>query len=205
MARIYPAHFVRLLALLLAASPLAACDYGGSPSGSPTLAAADPPPSNDPITASLAWGTASGPVVGYRVYESRDGGAFQATNDVGLPTSMVTGIPGETIQVQVAALDAMGNEGPLSDPSALLAFNPNGVGPAPPAAASAGGMTQTASVASAFVAPASGLGASPATATDSDAPPANAEPEALASAPEGEDAAGAHLDMSGSGASDLLW
>ena len=200
MARIYPARFVRLLALLLAASLLAACEYSGSPSGSPTLAAADPPPSNDPITASLTWGTASGPVAGYRVYESRDGGAFQATTDVGLPTTSVTGLPGETIQVQVAALDAMGNEGPMSDPSPVLSFTVNGVGSSSPASTP----IEAASATSKFVDPASAPAAAAATATASDAPPANAE-SAVASATDGEGAASTRLDISGSGTSDLLW
>lgn len=202
MARKHLATPLRLLALLVAALLLAACDYGGSPSGSGTLAASDggstTPP--DPVMARLAWSGASGPVDGYRVFEARDGNSFQQGQDVPAASVDVTGTPGETLQIMVAAIDDQGNEGPMSPPSATLVFTGQGVELAPVSASMQGGAIAGGEAAvQRTVASAS--------ATDT-ASPANAESADGASgddagAPASETAKA--LDMDGSGTSDLLW
>jgi hypothetical protein len=74
--------------------------------------------------ADFDWQQASGPVTGYAVYVSRDGSGFSGTPEryVSRTTSRVTGSYGESIVVRVAALDAAGSAGPLSEPADEVRF-----------------------------------------------------------------------------------
>lgn len=209
MARLRISTTIRVLALVLAMSGLAACNYGGSPSGSAVSADSGngtPPP--QPVSAQLAWNAATGPVAGYRVYESRNGGSFGGVQNVSQAAVTVEGMPGDTLQIQVAALDAAGNQGPMSQPSPLLAFENGQVVLAPPsanalAAAPAGGSAQLSS-GMAQIAGGTAQVASAGAAAPDGASPANAD-DAVGSSPASDDLAAARLDMSGDGATDLLW
>lgn len=88
-----------------------------------------PPPSSDSggtggsggaVTASIAWAAASGPVAGYRVYVDRNGGGFTLEQSVKGTSADVSGQAGDSLQIEVAATDASGNEGPLSAPSKVI-------------------------------------------------------------------------------------
>jgi len=78
------------------------------------------------MTATVAWTAASGPVTGYRVAVSRNGGAYQAESDVSGTSTTLYADPGDTLRVRVAALDADGNRGPYSDPSDPIVFATDG-------------------------------------------------------------------------------
>lgn len=190
-------HFLtahRILVMLLLAVPLAACDYGGSPSGSVSagdIAPGDPAP--EPVLALLGWGEATGPVDGYHVYESRDGGSYNFTETVPDPSTTVSGLPGETLQVTVRAVDSQGNTGPLSTPSEVLVFGPSQVAVASPALTGAGEAPAEETT--------SALGAMLATAPVVEDFPASGDDTTV---PVTENRA-ARLDMNGDAATDLLW
>ena len=182
-------------ALLLIAVALAACDYGGSPSGSVSAAnVQDPNPAL--VEAALTWEEPStGEPTGYHVWKSRNGGEFQPAPDVPGNEVSISGLPGETLQVQVAAFDALGNTGPRSEPSEMLVFEDNYVSVAPPSAQALASAAPEAGIVSALAAPLPSD-----VATDG--------PAAIDDDPAGEDdgaLAKVRLDMSGDGITDLLW
>lgn len=80
--------------------------------------------------AHFTWTPASGPVVGYRVYVARNGGAETLESVVAGTGQTVGGQYGDTVVVRVAATDADGNEGPLSPASEAVHFVANA--PPPP-------------------------------------------------------------------------
>jgi hypothetical protein len=132
------------LLLLTFAIALAACSSGSqsdgvdaspgvvSGTGATTPGGDDttPPPPPDgntgPMTATLAWADASGPVAGYRVEVSRNGAAFRVESDVSRPSVVVSASGGDTLVVRVAAFDAVGNLGPFSPPSNPIHFDTDG-------------------------------------------------------------------------------
>ncbi len=79
----------------------------------------------------LQWGAASGPVAGYALYLSRDGGTFQEVQRVSSTSAQVSGTIGETVRVRVAAHDAQGRTGPQSPSSDAIRFI-DGTNPPPP-------------------------------------------------------------------------
>jgi len=169
-----------------AALVLAACSGGGG--GSSTLAA-DAPASQ--MSQTLAWEPASGPVAGYRVWVQRDGGTFEVETEVTPPQVTLTGEPGQTARIIVAAFDAHGNTGVLSPPSVLFTFPDPGASQA--AAASPASAAPAASTTRSFAAAAS--------TADSDAAPAGSEATAPVVAPQDKRS----WDASGDGVADLLW
>jgi len=70
----------------------------------------------------LSWSAASGPVSGYAVQVSRAGGAYREEARVASASVRVTGSVGETLQVRVAAYDALDQSGPLSPLSDPIRF-----------------------------------------------------------------------------------
>lgn len=96
-----------------------------------------PPPDDGPVqvegpNALIQWSAAPGPVAGYRVLVSRNGGGFQVEIVTTGPSANVKGEPGDLVRVRVAAFDAFGNAGPFSpasDPFKFVAAAP----PPPPA------------------------------------------------------------------------
>ena len=183
--------------MLLLAAPLAACEYGGSSSGSVSAADVAPgDPEPEPVLALLSWGAASGPVVGYRVYESRDGGDFTYTETVPEASATVAGAPGETLQVSVRAVDQFENKGPMSQPSEVLVFGEAFASAATPALTGADvapgdGGTDIPSALGATLAQAPVVEDFPANGDDSATP--DPAPQTV------------RLDMSGDASSDLLW
>lgn len=82
-------------------------------------------------SATFSWSPATGPVTGYSVYVSRNGGPEERQGSVIDRTDeTVYGAYGDSVVVRVAATDATGNEGPLSLPSETVRF----VAPPPPPA-----------------------------------------------------------------------
>ncbi len=75
-------------------------------------------------SAILAWTDASGPVSGYAVYESRNGGGFSSTPTklVSGPSARIQGTNGDVVFVRVAAVDSSGRVGPLSPTSESVRF-----------------------------------------------------------------------------------
>lgn len=189
------------LLLLLGIAGLAACSYDGGAAGGGSGATANVAP----LSADLSWTAADGPVTGYRVFESRDGGPFVASADVPGPSVSVTGDAGETLRIQVAGFDAMGNLGPVSEPSDLLRFEAGGIsvvtsGAASAALGSAGSSASTSGSAASLGSP------SDATRQVSQDPSADPAKSAESAPSEGDQAlASVRLDVDGDGASDLLW
>jgi hypothetical protein len=70
------------------------------------------------------WGEASGPVAGYSVQVSRNGGPLveEVTSIASAPFAMISGSPGEVIILAVAAFDINRNMGPISSLSAPILF-----------------------------------------------------------------------------------
>lgn len=82
--------------------------------------------------ATFAWGPASGPVDGYEVFVSRNGGAMSGPEQVVSGTSAtVSSVIGDSIVVQVRAVDSTGRTGPMSAPSEDVVFV-QGSEPPPP-------------------------------------------------------------------------
>jgi hypothetical protein len=87
------------------------------------------PPTNpgDPIpvlgtSATLNWSPASGPVFGYQVETSRNGGSFGEGSLIAGPSVTLTGAAGDVVRVRVAAFDSERNLGPMSAPSDPFVF-----------------------------------------------------------------------------------
>lgn len=72
--------------------------------------------------ATLRWDPASGPVSGYYVIVSRNGGESSVESFSSDTEEIVAGAYGDTLVVQVAAFDPSGIAGPLSPPSTPLRF-----------------------------------------------------------------------------------
>jgi hypothetical protein len=191
-----------LLLLLLGSAGLAACSYDGGPGGgsSATTTVA-------PLSADLAWVAADGPVTGYRVFESRDAGPFVASADVPGPSVTVTGEAGETLRIQVAAFDAMGNLGPVSEPSDLLQFDAEGISVVSDSASASSASAAIGSGGSSTSGSGGALGSGgEATRQVSQATSADSADTPESSATKADEAvAGVRLDVDGDGASDLLW
>lgn len=82
--------------------------------------------------ATFSWTPATGPVAAYQVFVSRNGGAMSGPElVVPGPSATVSSGIGDTLVVQVRAVDATGRTGPLSQPSedVLLVAGPE---PPPP-------------------------------------------------------------------------
>jgi hypothetical protein len=76
-----------------------------------------------PGAASFEWAPAAGPVAGYFVYVSNNGGPQLRYSTVSSGTSETVHCElGDAIVVSVMAFDAQGNEGPVSPPSELVRF-----------------------------------------------------------------------------------
>ncbi len=148
--------------------------------------------------ATLSWSPASGPVAGYAVFESRNGGAFPSapSRTVATTSDVVRGAAGDTVVIRVAAMDAQGNRGPLSPVSETVSFaappppsppppppGDGGGSPPPPPTGDGGGSLPPPSTP-----PGDGGGGAPAAGTGSTA---------------GDPLAG--LDLDGNGSSDLIF
>src|SRR5262245_25531 len=78
-----------------------------------------PPPDDDgPVqvdgpTALVRWSAAPGPVAGYNVLVSRNGGGFEEELTTPTASADIEGDPGDLVRVRVAAFDAFGNSGPF--------------------------------------------------------------------------------------------
>jgi Viral BACON domain len=83
-------------------------------------------------SARFVWTAATGPVANYVVYVARNGAAFPTlpTQTVSTTEATVTGAYGDSIQVQVAARDAVGTVGPMSQVSDVVRFVAPAVPPA---------------------------------------------------------------------------
>jgi hypothetical protein len=75
-------------------------------------------------TAPYSWAHAPGPVAGYRVYLSVDGGPEQSYGYVTNPSALIWIESGAELVVRVAAFDTVGSEGPRSDASPPLRLCP---------------------------------------------------------------------------------
>jgi hypothetical protein len=98
---------------------------GGGGGGGGNNDPPDPPDDAIPVlgtSATLSWEPASGPVAGYRVLVSRNGGGFDEESQTGVASVMVSGAAGDVLRMRVAAFDAERNAGPLSDPSEAFVF-----------------------------------------------------------------------------------
>jgi hypothetical protein len=84
-------------------------------------------------SAQLAWTAATGPVAGYAVEVSRNGGAFLEESRVAATATSVSGAIGDTLTVRVRAYDAIGRVGPASTPSDAITFTSTAPPPPPPA------------------------------------------------------------------------
>jgi hypothetical protein len=75
-------------------------------------------------SAEMAWEPASGPVDCYGVFISRDGEDFSAVPEqvTAEPRATLVGAFGQVLLVRVAALDATGNQGPMSSTSEPIEF-----------------------------------------------------------------------------------
>jgi hypothetical protein len=213
-----------MLAWLLVLALLAGCSGGtsdggeiggggGLPGGS---GGGDPPPDPDPdpdpdpgptpvpsVEAMIEWSAAAGPVAGYHVFVSRDGGAYALEGDATEARTIVMGMAGEVIRVQVAAYDAFGNSGPPSQPSEPFVFS--GTTTAASAAAPSEGEEESLPAAVADAGSAGGSGATGGSSSGSgDLADAG---EAADSGSESSEPAltGARADFDGDGAADLVW
>lgn len=81
----------------------------------------------------IGWATVAGPVDGYHVFAEFNGGDPELYGDVPgtQNTIVVEGAYGDAIVIQVAAYDAYGNTGPLSEPSEAIVFVPESAPPPP--------------------------------------------------------------------------
>lgn len=75
-------------------------------------------------TAPYAWAHAPGPVAGYRVYLSVDGGPEESYGYVSDPSALIWIESGAELVVRVAGFDTVGREGPRSDASPPLRLCP---------------------------------------------------------------------------------
>jgi len=73
-------------------------------------------------SATLVWEAASGPVAGYYVMVSRDGGPVSTESFSGETVATVSGDVGETLIVQTSAFGSDGVVGPSSVPSEPITF-----------------------------------------------------------------------------------
>ena len=70
----------------------------------------------------VSWAPASGPVAGYAVFVQRNGGDVNRETNVSSARVTLSGEPGDTASVAVAAFDAAGRLGPLSEVSNSFVF-----------------------------------------------------------------------------------
>lgn len=114
---------MRVCRMTLPSSVLIAL-FGAIVAAGAAQAADDPILLSGATSATLSWSAASGPVVGYYVIVSRNGGVssvYSLTNDT---SETIAGDYGDTIVVQVTAFDESGEPGPLSNPSTPISFSP---------------------------------------------------------------------------------
>jgi hypothetical protein len=111
------------LSIACAALLFAACSSDSTGGESAVVPDSTTPASNGPVSVTLAWGEAEGPVAGYSVYVQRDGiGGFDHEQDVAGPQVELEGEPGQVARVVVAAFDASRVRGPSSPPSPPFRF-----------------------------------------------------------------------------------
>jgi len=206
------------LALVLALALLVGCSAGGSDGGESigsggggsgggsggSGGSTNPPPPADPVPtpipsleAMLGWNDASGPVAGYSVLISRNGGTFQLERETSVAQILVSGAQGDVVRIRVAAYDFAGNAGPVSKPSHPIVFTGPPEGTTGPA--SSGGSDP---VPDPPADPPSDPGASGAVADSGDTgsdPQTDSGEDAEPSGPR------ARADFDGDGAADLVW
>jgi hypothetical protein len=178
------------LACTCALVSLAACSYGGgSSSGGGASSEAAPAVEEEPLqVARLVWSPAGGPVAAYDISVSRNGGAYELEQTALTRVFEVEGRTGERFSLRVRAVDAAGNRGPDSEPSAEIIFTEDGPALAQASSESTAPIAETRSLAE----PASDEGGAAVAAAD-------ASPEV------GGDASTTRGDVNGDGAADLLW
>ena len=75
-------------------------------------------------TATYSWAPATGPVTGYLLFTSVDGGAEELYSYVSQPNAVIEVDSGASVILRVAAFDAGGRSGPRSDSSSPLRLCP---------------------------------------------------------------------------------
>lgn len=221
-------HRIRIgTGLVLAAGllGLAGCSGGGSGSGGGTVGTSSGSTPGASIaqvpgvSATLKWVDASGPVAGYRVMVSRNGGTFAFSTDTASAQVVVTGQVGDVVRIEVAAFDTNGSLGPLSPPSDPFQF----AGPAPvtspaggtggttppstppatdPGTSGSGGSTSGGSISSGGTGGSSGSTGTSGGSTGSTSGSTGDPPPATDPTPS---TIPARLDFDGDGAADLVW
>jgi len=83
-------------------------------------------------SAGFVWSAATGPVSGYAVQVSRNGGAYVEEARVTTLSTRVSGQIGDTLRVRVDAFDVNGRMGPASTPSDAITFTQGSPPPPPP-------------------------------------------------------------------------
>jgi hypothetical protein len=83
-------------------------------------------------SAGLSWSAATGPVAGYAIQVSRNGGAYIEESRVATLTTRVSGQFGDTLLVRVAAFDVGGRMGAASAASDAITFTQSQPPPPPP-------------------------------------------------------------------------
>jgi hypothetical protein len=83
-------------------------------------------------SARLSWAAATGPVSGYSVQVSRNGGAWAEAVRVAATSARVSGQIGDTLRVRVAAFDSRGRMGNASTASDSITFTQAAPPPPPP-------------------------------------------------------------------------
>ena len=83
-------------------------------------------------SAGFSWSAATGPVTGYAVQVSRNGGAYAEVARIAATSTRVSGQIGDTVRVRVAAYDSTGRMGSTSTPSDPVTFVEAAPPPPPP-------------------------------------------------------------------------
>jgi FG-GAP-like repeat len=83
-------------------------------------------------SAGLSWTAATGPVSGYAVQVSRNGGSYAEVARVATLSTRVSGQIGDTLLVRIAAFDVNGRMGAASTPSDPITFTQSAPPPPPP-------------------------------------------------------------------------
>lgn len=83
-------------------------------------------------SAGISWSAASGPVAGYAIQVSRNGGSYREEGRITATATRVSGQIGETLRVRIAAYDVTGRIGTPSTPSDAITFVQAAPPPPPP-------------------------------------------------------------------------
>jgi hypothetical protein len=212
-------RFALDLALVLLLGLGVACSGGGSDGGESlggggggsggSGGSGNPPPDPDPdpdpvptpvpsLEATLGWQAASGPVAGYSVMVSRNGGRFQLERQTPVAQVLVNGAVGDVVKIRVAAYDGLGNAGPASEPSYPIVFTGQ---PAPTEPASNGdsGSAEQPGDDPGSVAGGGDAGTDPTPDPSTDPTPTDPGEDPAPNGPR------RHADFDGDGAADLVW